>query len=225
MSFFSKVSAKCNEIKLFIENNIFISVLFFIVSAVAGTLISSGVDAAIKKINPSLDDTLQIIENQNKQFDEVRNNLSKLQSSLSGSSSEIFAELKDSYQEAFKTSQLITANYEAVKAENSTLRKLLKKEKGLEGGYDILVSEGDGFRIDTAVSFGVNNVNQPLSYAELSLTSKKQEENISDARIHVGERINYTNEKGKQCSLVNVGVMRIDGQQKELVKLVTQCAT
>jgi hypothetical protein len=224
MSFVSRISAKCNEIKSFIENNIFISLLFFVVSAVVGTLISSGVEAAIKKIDPSLDDTLQIIENQNKQFDEVKNNLSKLQSSLSGGNSEIFAELKDSYQEAFKSSQLIAANYEAVKAENSVLRKVLKKEKGLDGGYDILVREGDGYRIDSAASVGVNAVYTGANRAILSLTSRKQEENISKQVVNVGERLNYTNEKGKQCSVVNVGVMRIEGQQKDLVKLVTQCA-
>ena len=106
VAFLSKVSTKCNEVKLFIENNSIIAILFFILSAIVGTLISSGVDAAMKSMVPELDDTMQIIENQNKQFNEVQNNLSKLQSVLSGDNREIFAELKDSYQESFKTKSL-----------------------------------------------------------------------------------------------------------------------
>jgi len=223
VAFLSKVSTKCNEVKLFIENNSIIAILFFILSAILGTLISSGVDAAMKKMVPELDDTMQIIENQNKQFNEVQNNLSKLQSTLSGDNKEIFAELKDSYQESFKTSQLITANYEVVKTENNTLRKLLKKEKGLDGGYDILVRAGDGFKIDSAVSFGVNYANNFNRVAGISLTSRKSEENVSTVNLKIGESIKYTNENGKSCSLVNTGIIRIDGQQDELVKFVTQC--
>lgn len=207
---------------LMAENNMTkIAFAFFLISAIAGTFISTGVETFMKSFFPSMDDTTQIIENQNKQFNDVKENLAKLQGALSGKDRETFNSLKDSYQSAFKASEVLATSYQILKDENDSLRKVLKKEKGIDGGFDILLPEKQGYKLDSAVTFG--NKYYGNAQGSFTLTSKNPEENLIEKNIKVGQGMLFTNENGKKCSLNFLGAKKIEGGSTAVGKFAVQC--
>jgi hypothetical protein len=190
-------------------------------------LLSSLGQTAIGKVTqmvfPQLDDAGQIITNQNKQFAEVKENLDRLASKLSGADRAQLDSLRDAIKVASSGSENVATRLSQLTEENRNLRSVLKKEKGIAGGVDLLIPERDGYKIDSSTTLGFNSFNG--AGAALSLSSLNTAESVLNRYTPIGQGISFTNDAGKSCLVTFLGASKIDGGSLPLGKFALQCKT
>ena len=174
---------------------------------------------AAQLIFPQLDDANQIIANQNQQFANVKANLDKLESKLSGADKTQFESLRDAIKAASSGSDSIATRLTQLIDENKNLRTVLKREKGIEGGVDLLVPMGEGYKIDATTTLGFNNFN---GTALLSLSSLNSTETVNVWKAP-GQALPFTNDSGKTCNITFLGASQADGSARWLGKFAMQC--
>lgn len=214
---------KYNGIKSFflvIKDNKIIALLLagiiFLLSSIAGSL----VDKATSYFFPSLDDSAAIIENQNKQFDLVKENLNKLQSAISGKDREYLSAAFDTMKSIKDESDNLALKLAALQNENNSLKVTLKSQKGIYGGVDVITPNNSGFKIDSQTSFGYRKFNDG---ALINLTTANEQENVRNKLLESGQGLYFINENGKNCSLVFSSNTQVEGSNKALGNFVISC--
>jgi hypothetical protein len=193
--------------------------LFFALSTVASNVIGKATEYFI----PTLDDSAAIIENQNKQFDVVKENLQKLQNSITGSDREYLSTAFDTIKDMKNESDNLAVRLAALQDENKSLKQTLKSTKGVYGGVDIIVPDESGFKIDGQTSFGYKEYGSGLGVGSISLTSANQDENVKNHTLRSGEGVYFTNENNKKCSLVFNGNTKVVGSDAVVGNFVVAC--
>ncbi len=179
--------------------------LIFALSTVASHLISK----ATERLIPALDESAQIIKNQNMQFDVVKENLQKLQNSVNKQDREYLDSAFAAVKDIKNTSGELALKIAALQDENNQLEQTLKSTKGIYGGVDVVVPNNSGFKIDSQNSFGFRIRS---TYAIVSLTSTNTLENVREKGLRSGQGIEFTNENSKKCALVYNGNTQISAQ-------------
>lgn len=193
--------------------------IFFALSTVASNVIGKATEYFI----PTLDDSAAIIENQNKQFDVVKENLQKLQNSITGSDREYLSTAFDTIKDMKSDSDNLAVRLAALQDENKSLKQTLKSTKGVYGGVDIIVPDQTGFKIDSHTSFGYRQYGSGLGVGSISLTTLNQEENLKDKNLESGEGVYFTNESNEKCSLVFNGNTKVIGSNAVVGNFVVAC--
>ena len=191
--------------------------LIFILSTVASGLIGKATSYFI----PSLDDSAAIIENQNKQFDLVKENLNKLQSSISGKDREYLDAAFDTIKNIKNDGDNLALKLAALQDENISLKTTLKSSKGIYGGIDIILPDNAGFKIDSQTAFGYGHT-YPGGPVKVSLTSANEGESVKGVVLSSGEGVKFTNENNKKCLLVYSGSTQVTGS-KQAGNFVISC--
>lgn len=190
----------------------------FVLSELGHTAVSK----VTQMLVPQLDDTNQIISNQNKQFADVKTSLDQLASKLSGQEGEQLAALRDAVVSAQAGSENVAARLSQLILENQNLRKVLHKEKGIEGGVDLLVPLRDGYKIDATNSMGFMSIDN-YGGVHVSLTSLNAGESIANQYLSMGQGIPFTNASRQKCQLIYLGSTKVEGSTTALAKFALPC--
>ena len=223
MKFFDFCKDKIAGLKAFsnvIKNNRLITIAFAGLIFALSTVASNMIGKVTEYLIPTLDDSATIIENQNKQFDVVKENLQKLQNSISGSDRQYLSTAFDTIKDMKNDSDNLVVRMAALQDENKSLKQTLKSTKGIYGGVDIIVPDQTGFKIDSQTSFGYAKSG---NWSYVSLTTANQNENISNKSLKPGEGIYFTNENNQKCSLVFNGNTKVTGSDATVGNFVTAC--
>lgn len=220
-----------NNIKAWLENfrqmvlrikdnktqSLVIYALLFVLTTVAGNLIGK----ASESFFPKTDDSALIIENQNKQFDLVKENLQKLQSSISGQDRTYLNAVTDTIKDLKSESDNLVVRLAALQNENSNLKQTLKSTKGVYGGVDVIVPDNSVFKIDSQTSFGFSNAYGGSGF--LTLTGANKDENVLRKNVDAGEGVYFTNENNKACSVVFGGKTNVIGSNAVAGNFIIAC--
>lgn len=193
--------------------------LTVVVSIVIGFLMNKGLDRVWGEFFPQ-NDKYEILKNQNEQFDLVRKNLADLHSSLRGDDRDKFDQLQNTISSAIDGSKKLGLAYKIISDENTHLKAMLKKDRGLSGGFDFLISNNQSFKIDDNNVIGLSGVWS--NFAMIALSSVVPSENVGPKNIKVGQGIPYTNDKGKKCVVTYMGSEF--NKDTSLSKFSNQCA-
>ena len=203
------------------KNNRLITLMFAGLIFATSTVASNMIGKATTYFFPQLDDSAAIIENQNKQFDLVKENLQKLQNSISGPDRQYLNSAFDTIKDMKNQSDSLAVKLAALQNENNILKQTLKSTKGIYGGVDVIVTDETGFKIDSQTSFGYRKYNG--SGGIISLTSANQNENVHSKPLYSGEGVYFTNENNKKCSLVFNGNTKVTGSDSVVGNFVVAC--
>lgn len=139
ISFMSLLSAvKANKLL-----TLFYTFLIFIGSTIAAPVVMAG----FYYFFPQLDDTNTILQNQNTQFELMRQNLSKIEGTLGGKNQSYIKAAFSSMKTLQSESDVLAKYVIALKDENKTLNQLLKSEKGIDGA-DLITKYQASMKLD-----------------------------------------------------------------------------
>jgi hypothetical protein len=206
-----------------IKTNRLIAISIAIIIFGASTIASTFIEKAAEYLFPSLDDSAAIIENQNKQFDVVKENLRKLQNSISGADREYLNIAVDTIKDMKNESDGLALKLQALKDENKNLKQTLKSNKGVYGGVDVVLTNNSGFKIDSQNTVGFKEYGSGIGMAAVSLTSVNQNENVYEKPLSAGQGIYFTSEKNEKCSIVFTGNTKVTGSDSALGNFVITC--
>lgn len=138
----------------------------------------------------------QIAEDQKKEFADLKANLDKLGQSLESGDRQTYRAVESAVKTVETANQNLIRQLALAKEENDTLRRVVEQKAGFSGGYDFVLSEKQGMRLDrtTAVGFDYNGVN----YITVGL-STKESSNRHDLRP--GQSLGYTSADGSSCRI------------------------
>lgn len=203
------------------KDNRLITIIFAGAIFALSTIASNVIGKATEYFVPSLDDSAAIIANQNKQFDVVKENLKKLQNSITGSDREYLSTAFETIKDMKNESDNLVVRLAALQDENKSLKQTLQSTKGIYGGADVIVNNNSGFKIDSQTTFGYKAGS--TGYARLTLTSSNQEENVTDKIVTAGSGVYFTNENNKTCSLVFNGNTKVTGSDATAGNFIIAC--
>jgi hypothetical protein len=192
--------------------------LIFSLAAIAENLIGR----ATQYFFPQLDDSAAIIENQNKQFDAVKENLRKLQSAISGQDREYLNTALDAVKNIKNDSENLSIRLASLLDENKALKKTLKSEKGIYGGIDLMVPDKSGFKIDSQVAFG-HRISGNRNGSYITLTSLNEADNTKDKYLTAGEGTYFINDKKERCALTLNSITQVDGSRSGIANFILSC--
>jgi hypothetical protein len=195
---------------------IFLAGALFSVAAVAESLIGR----ATEYFFPQLDDSAAIIANQNQQFDALKENLKKIQSTLSGEDKAYLNSALNAVSSIKEDSENLSIKLAALQEENTSLKQTLKSQKGIYGGVDLMVPDKSGFKIDSQVSFG-HSIFRKGSY--VTLTSLNEADNTKNKYLTAGQGTYFTNEHNERCALTLNSITHVDGSKSDIANFIVSC--
>ena len=160
---------------------------------------------------------VQLAETQKKEFADLKVGLSQLRG---GSSSEERAALKN-VQEGVasleRNNRDLLAKLTLAKRENETLSQAAASRGGAQGGYDLLLSEGQGLRLDDRNVLGVRRIGSASVDVSLSSLDEAQPRN---ANLRSGQSLAYRNAAGRDCQ---VSLLSLDPTGKGAASFARNC--
>lgn len=141
---------------------------------------------------------VQIAESQKKEFADLKENLSQIRGSLGDSDREAFSSVQSAVSSLERTNADLIEQLVMAKKENDTLSKVSAQKAGITGGYDFILTENSGIRLDATTMLGVSRVSS--DYVYLSLTSATQAEPV-DSALQSGQSLAYTSASGQACKV------------------------
>lgn len=182
-------SIKAHPIK-----GVLLAIVLFAVGIFAGEVAEQTVDA----FQGPDEYLVQIKDEQKKQFEALQANLGELKSSLSGAGSEAFADVRDAVDAITDTNSKLIQQLALAKRENQTLAKVAKQKAGISGGYDFILTENSGLRIDPQTTVGLDGVRSGIVWINLTSADRERTETYD---LSAGEAVSYASAAGEACRL------------------------
>lgn len=139
---------------------------------------------------------VQIAESQKKEFADLRENLGQLRNSISADDRDAFDSVQSAVKSLEGTNTQLIQQLVMAKLENDTLKKITEQKAGVAGGYDFILAENNGIRIDKDTVLGLKSVSS--SYAYVSLSSLAASEPVNES-LESGQSLSYQSATGKKC--------------------------
>ncbi|MBC7755494.1 MAG: hypothetical protein H7Z20_02410 [Bdellovibrio sp.] len=165
MSLFSAV--KANK-----ALTLFYTLAVFVGSTIAAPIVMKGFNYFF----PQFDDTSAIIQNQNTQFELMRENLSKIEGTLSGKDQNYIKAAFSSMKSLKNESDNLAKYVVALKDENESLNMLLKNEKGIDG-EDLISKYQASQKLDSQRQETIKGVSNERDNLTQRITSLQTENN------------------------------------------------
>jgi len=151
---------------------------------------------------------IKIRDEQSKQYEDLKNGLSDLKSSIDSSASRSAFKSVDQYSKKLvESNKNLLSQLELAKQENATLSQAAKKNGKVTGGYDFILNKGSGMQIDESTAIGVETI-YPNSWARVNITASSVENGKNKLSLSSGESIAYKNANGKSCKVTALTVAR-----------------
>lgn len=143
---------------------------------------------------------VQIEETQKREFAELKKNLGQIRSSMDDASRDAFKNVENAVDALESTNAGLLSQVAMAKQENETLRKVVQESKGISGGYDFILAENSGIKLDETTTVGLGNVS--TSYASVNLASVKNPSGGTSSSLNSGESLPYVDATGRNCRIV-----------------------
>lgn len=142
---------------------------------------------------------VQIAASQKQEFAELRKNLSQIKSSLSDGDREAFSNVQSAVSALESTNSDLIQQLVMAKKENDTLSKVSGQKAGIAGGYDFILTEKSGIRLDATTVLGLREVDNYWGVS-VSLTSATEAEPKNE-RLKSGQSLAYQSASGQACKV------------------------
>lgn len=153
------------------------------------------------------DHLTELAEEQRKAFADLRADLGQISSSISEGDRAAFRSVRSAVEAIENTNAGLIQQLVLAKQENETLRKASQQAVGVSGGYDFILAERSGVRLDATTVLGVTNV--AGGYVGVNLTSAKSEKSVRES-LQSGESIAYSSASGQACKVSLLSVNNAD---------------
>jgi hypothetical protein len=144
----------------------------------------------------------QMAAKQDQSFDELKKGLSQLSGAIDGADRSAVARIEAASREIRRSNLDLISQLDLAKQENSRLSKVAERQSGILGGYDFMLSEHAGMRIDKGVVLGVNSISQNYINAQLSADGAPD----SSRNMTSGQSLNYRNASGAACKVTLLSI-------------------
>ena len=171
--------------------------VFFIAVGALALAINEGIQYAKDKVQGPDAYLVQIAEGQQREFATLKASLGQISSSLAGGDRAAVREATATLQSLQSTSEGLVQQLAMAKRENDKLREISEQRAGIAGGYDIILSENGGLRLDAANVLGVEAI-QSNGAVRVNLTSSAQEQPMQRV-LRSGESLAYQSASGTPC--------------------------
>lgn len=187
----------------------------------AGTAVAFAIDRGIEKTLTTYfpeyyeTDAKEILENQDKHFDELKISLLELKREVSTEEGKrVTKRIGSLLSQARSDNKKLILSLNAIQTENSNLRKMLQEKKGIDGGTDIRIIDREGVKIDSKTTIGAS-YNIIRNAVELRITNNGE---LKKAIVESGEGLNYKNEKGLNCTITY-----LSGKSRDVLNFSNIC--
>jgi len=165
---------------------------------VAGFMLNEGLawarDAAMDK-----PDYLQdLAKKQEQEFKDINDQLKQIGASIESGDRQAFAQVKDSIEGIERTNSSLIQQLVLAKQENETLRRIAQEKAGVSGGYDFILAENAGVRIDRDTVLGVDYVSERGARVNLTHAGADRP---SSRFLGPGESVPFRSETGADCKV------------------------
>lgn len=175
-----------------------IGTLFAVALATAGFLAAQAFEWVKDEFSDPDEFLVQMSEKQDQEFAALRAGLDALREGDASAERQV-----ESAIEAIEASnQGLLAHLSMARQEYERLRQITAERTGLDAGYDFVLTEQAGLRIDAGTVLGVNYVNR--NGAGVSLTSLGRQE--STEFLKSGESVDYQGVDGQACKLALLSI-------------------
>ena len=166
--------------------------------AVVGFLLGDAYSAARDWAMDKPDYLQELAKTQKQEFADLRDSLQKIGGTIDNGDRAAFNQVKGAIKSIEQTNASLIQQLVMAKQENETLRTVAGQQAGISGGYDFILSETRGIRIDPATVLGVETVHGGGVW--VNLTSGTAEKPL---RMHLdpGQFVPYSNARGGACKL------------------------
>jgi hypothetical protein len=172
----------------------------------AGFLLNEGLTWARDRMMDKPDYLQQLAEAQQKEFDEVKASLRQIGGSIDSGDRAAYDQVRDAVASMEKTNASLIQQLVLAKQENETLRKVGSAKTGISGGYDFLLAQGSGLRLEDGTVFGLENVGGGGVRVNVSSPTDS-----TNRFLRSGQAVDYTSNSGGACrvSLLSFNDARI----------------
>lgn len=140
---------------------------------------------------------VQMAESQKQEFAALKDSLGQIRSSLGSGDRAAYQQITGAVESLQKTGADLVQQLALAKRENETLRRIAEQKAGISGGYDLILSENSGVRLDAATVLGVDRITSG-GYVNVNLSSNAETEPRS-SNLQSGESIAYQAADGRAC--------------------------
>ena len=117
---------------------------------------------------------------------------------MAGGDREAFKEVRNTLRTIEQSNSGLIRQLVLAKQENETLRRVAGEQAGISGGYDFMLTENTGIRIDDSTVVGVQDVGSTM--VQVNLASAGNDRGQS-RWLNAGESLAYTSARGQSCKV------------------------
>lgn len=139
-----------------------------------------------------------LAKQQKQEFAALKTQLSQIGSSIGEDDRAAFRSVRNAVESIENTNAGLIQQLVLAKHENETLRKVSQQTAGVSGGYDFILTEGSGVRLDATTVLGVRYVQS--RDVSVSLTSAAAAEPVNES-LASGQSLAYRSASGQACKV------------------------
>ncbi|MGE3731415.1 MAG: hypothetical protein AB7F83_12810 [Lysobacterales bacterium] len=149
----------------------------------------------------------QIAESQTREFADLKKNLGQIQSAIDRDDRAAFNNLKNAIRSIEQSNVELIQQLMLAKRENDTMRSLAEQRTGVTGGYDFILTESGGIRLDRTTTFGIQYVGESYVTANLSAIGAADAKQVD---LKSGQSLGYQGADQRQCKVSLLSIRRAD---------------
>lgn len=172
--------------------------LFWLLAGVAGFVLNEGLAWIKKKQFDDEDPVAQLAKQQKTEFDALHAGLRDLRRAVPSANRAELQRVERSIDNVQAQNRDLLRMFAMAREENDRSQELLRQSGNAGGGYDFILSENGGLRLDGHNVFGVSAISRNSVSVRLSQVGMEKEQ----ARfLQSGESLRYTSERGQDCRI------------------------
>ena len=193
-------------------------ILWWVILVMLGFAINTGLERVVRAWTGPDAFLAKIYEDQTNEFEKLQKGLGDLRKELPAGHSGAFATVENAVTSLRESNKALLNQLGEAKQRNQRLSKNLAAAGAAQGGYDFILDEGGGIRVDGTTYVGLERVSTS-GRASVNLTSRDSEER-KNYWLDPGEALNYQSSDGRPCKIV---VLSINGAS-DTATFDTSCA-
>lgn len=129
------------------------------------------------------------------------------QSAINSGDRAAFASVKSAIRSIERSNAELIQQLVLAKQESDTLRSLAEQRTGIAGGYDFILTENGGIRLDRATTFGIGYVTRDYVRANLSSVGGPDAKSVE---LNSGQSLAFQGADQRQCKVSLLSIHQAD---------------